>query len=79
VKFKREFIDARVQAYVETCRELAKYPDRVQYQEFAAELSGLAKGGTDDIVRAYKDPLKPLQHRVWKECWSYFKSSWGRS
>jgi hypothetical protein len=61
LKFKKEFIDARVQAYVETCRQIAKYPDRLDCQEFAAELTGLVRGGTDDISRAYKDPLGPIR------------------
>lgn len=61
LKFKKDFIDARVQAYTETCRKLGKYPDRLDAQEFAAELTGLAKGGTDDISRAYKDPLGPVR------------------
>lgn len=61
LKFKKEFIDARVQANVETCRQIAKYPDRLDCQEFAAELTGLARGGTDDISRAYNDPLGPVR------------------
>jgi hypothetical protein len=61
LKFKKEFVDARVQAYVETSRQIGKYPKRVDAQEFAAELSGLAKGGTDDISRAYNDPLGPVR------------------
>src|SRR5678815_3548999 len=61
LKFKREFIEARVQAYVETCRKIGKYPDRLDYQEFAAELVRLVTGGTDDIARAYNDPLGPIR------------------
>lgn len=61
LKFKKEFTDTRVQAYVETCGKLGKYPNRLDAQEFAAELTGLAKGGTDDISRAYKDPLGPVR------------------
>lgn len=61
LKFKKEFIVARVQAYVETCRKIAKYPDRLDYQEFASELTSLVSGGTDDISRAYNDPLGPIQ------------------
>jgi len=61
LKFKKEFIVARVQAYVETCRKIAKYPDRLDHQEFGAELTSLVRGGTDDISRAYNDPLGPIQ------------------
>ena len=60
-KFKKEFIEARVEAYLETCRETNRYPDPLDYQEFAAELTGLAKGATDDISRAYNDPLSPIR------------------
>jgi hypothetical protein len=60
-RFKKEFIEARIQAYVETCSEITRYPDRLDYQEFAAELAGLAHGATDDISRAYNDPLSPIR------------------
>jgi hypothetical protein len=60
-KFKREYLEARVAAYVETCEKTGRCPDRLDCQEFAAELTTLVRGGTDDIVRAYKDPLGPIR------------------
>lgn len=61
LRFKKEFTEARVQAYLETCGKLGRYPNQLDAQELAAELTGLAKGGTDDISRTYKDPLGPVQ------------------
>lgn len=61
LKFKKGYGDARVQAYAETCHQIGKYPDRLDSQEFASELTALVTGGTDDISRAYKDPLGPIR------------------
>jgi hypothetical protein len=60
-RFKREFIDARVQAYMETCQRVLKSPNNLDYQEFQIELAGLAQGATEDISRIYNDPLGPIQ------------------
>ena len=60
-RFKREFIDARVQAYIETCQRVLKHPNNLDHQEFQIELVQLAQGGTEDISRIYNDPLGPIQ------------------
>jgi len=60
-KFKKEYLETRVAAYVETCEKSGRCPDRLDCQELAAELTALARGGTEDIVRAYKDPLGPIR------------------
>ena len=60
-RFKREFIDARVQAYIATCQRVLKYPNNLDYQEFQIELVKLAQGATEDVSRIYNDPLGPIQ------------------
>ncbi len=56
-RFKREFIDARVQAYMKTCQRVLKSPKNADYQEFQIALTDLAQGATEDISRVYKNPL----------------------
>lgn len=63
-RFKREFIDARVLAYIETCQRVLKHPNNLDHQEFQIELLHLAQGGTGDISRIYNDPLVPSNRKA---------------
>jgi hypothetical protein len=61
IRYTKEFIALRVQAYIATCKKVNKCPDDADYQEFAGELTGLAEQRAKDIVCIYDDPLGPLQ------------------
>ena len=66
LRFTKEYLTLRVQAYIETCKQVNKYPDDADYREFYDELFGLADQSAKNIARIYNDPLGPL-HALTKE------------
>ncbi len=77
LKFKKEFIDARVQAYVEACRQIAKYPDRVDAQEFAADSLAWRREELMTFQGRTRIDWAQFECRVWKRRWKYLKLDLG--
>lgn len=40
-RFRRDYIDNRVLAYMETCERVLKYPNNLDYQEFQIEIADI--------------------------------------
>jgi hypothetical protein len=45
-QFRKEFIKARVEAYIETCKKISTHPKESDYQEFFDQISGDNLHGT---------------------------------
>lgn len=66
-QFEKEASTARVQAFIETCQRIGRYPSETDYQEFADELQSLAQRSDEAISRIYNDPLSSIRVQTEEE------------
>lgn len=59
-KFKKELADARVQAFIETFRRINRYPDDIDFREFAKELVTILDNKGHNLPDHLRGPLSPF-------------------
>lgn len=67
-RFAKELIDSRIQAFMETCQYVNKYPNETEVREFYDELCTIATNLSKNLPPYYKGPLSNVPLSLIEKC-----------
>jgi len=67
-RYAKEVIDARVQAFMETCQRIRKYPEETDVKEFYDDLCAIGVRISKNIPRIYRSAISEVPAGLLERC-----------
>ena len=67
-RYAKEVIDARVQAFMETCQRITKYPEETDVKEFYDDLCAIGVRISKNIPRIYRSAISEVPAELLERC-----------
>lgn len=67
-RYAKEVIDARVQAFMETCQRITKYPEETDVKEFYDDLCAIGIRISKNIPRIYRSAISEVPAELLERC-----------